>query len=90
MFLEVGRIHLVNGTSSRKFGVGFNINLPADSLRASMNGKRLLWVVRILGNMVQSSMAYKGIKVFLDEDRRTNTKTIRVVERDRIMFSDCS
>lgn len=44
-FLEVERIHLVNGTSSRNFGVDFNIDIHADFVRASMNENRLLCVV---------------------------------------------
>ena len=76
---------MVNGTSSRKFGNDFEIDIIADSIRASINEERL-WVGCILGNMIYLSRVYKGIglvliELFLDEDQRTTTTTIRVVSK---------
>ena len=59
-FLEAGRVPLVNGTSSRKFGDDFEIDIVADCVRASMDEKRLR-VGCILGRIIQLSRAYKGI-----------------------------
>ena len=67
-FLEAGRVNLVNGTSSCKFGDDFEIDIVADCVRASMNEKRLR-VGCTLGRIIQLSRAYKGIRLFLNEEQ---------------------
>jgi hypothetical protein len=65
---------------SQKIDNNFEIDIIANSTRASMN-EECLRVGYILGNMIQLSTAHKGIIIFLiglflDEDRRTSTITI--------------